>query len=108
DNLWVVTLNLERLRKLAMEKIAKRYQTFKLMSQFELPALLRCTNRSIAACCAARLSQRLYALLRCWSVIFGLIARWRSLSIATTSTRSRFFDGSLIRRQKSRIGRLWS
>ncbi|PYJ95392.1 MAG: hypothetical protein DME54_05925 [Verrucomicrobia bacterium] len=37
-SLCVEAFSLERLRKLAMEKIAKRYETFKLMSQFELPA----------------------------------------------------------------------
>jgi len=29
--------SLERLRKLSMDEIAKRYETFKLMSQFEVP-----------------------------------------------------------------------
>src|SRR5437899_2813077 len=52
-------------------------------------------------------SKRLYALLRCCSVTFGLIVPWRSLFIATTSTDSRFSDRSLTRRQKYRIGRLW-
>jgi hypothetical protein len=30
--------SLERLRTLSMEEIAKRYETFKLMSQFEVSA----------------------------------------------------------------------
>src|SRR5881409_3989276 len=34
----VEALSLERLRKLPMEEIAKRYETFKLISQFEVPA----------------------------------------------------------------------
>ena len=29
--------SLERLRKLSMDEIAKRYETFKLMSQFGVP-----------------------------------------------------------------------
>jgi sugar/nucleoside kinase (ribokinase family) len=33
----VEAFSLERLRKLSMEEIAKRYETFKLMSQFEVP-----------------------------------------------------------------------
>ena len=33
----VEAFSLERLRKLSMEEIAKRYETFKLMSQFEAP-----------------------------------------------------------------------
>jgi len=33
----VEAFSLERLRKLSMEDIAKRYETFKLMSQFEVP-----------------------------------------------------------------------
>jgi sugar/nucleoside kinase (ribokinase family) len=33
----VEAFSLERLRNLSMEDIAKRYETFKLMSQFELP-----------------------------------------------------------------------
>ena len=34
----VEAFSLERLRNLSMEEIAKRYETFKLMSQFEVPA----------------------------------------------------------------------
>ena len=34
----VEAFSLERLRDLSMEEIAKRYETFKLMSQFEVPA----------------------------------------------------------------------
>ena len=34
----VESFSLERLRNLSMEEIAKRYETFKLMSQFEVPA----------------------------------------------------------------------
>jgi sugar/nucleoside kinase (ribokinase family) len=34
----VEAFSLERLRKLTMEEINQRYETFKLMSQFELPA----------------------------------------------------------------------
>src|SRR6266704_3865326 len=34
----VEAFSLERLRNLSMEDIAKRYETFKLMSQFEVPA----------------------------------------------------------------------
>jgi len=34
----VEAFSLDRLRKLSMEEIAQRYETFKLMSQFELPA----------------------------------------------------------------------
>jgi cytidine kinase len=34
----VEAFSLERLRKLTMDEIAKRYETFKLMSQFEVPA----------------------------------------------------------------------
>jgi sugar/nucleoside kinase (ribokinase family) len=33
----VEAFSLERLRSLSMEEVAKRYETFKLMSQFELP-----------------------------------------------------------------------
>src|SRR6058998_4057263 len=33
----VEAFSLDRLRKLSMEEIAKRYETFKLMSQFEVP-----------------------------------------------------------------------
>jgi len=33
----VEAFSLERLRKLSMDEIAKRYETFKLMSQFEVP-----------------------------------------------------------------------
>ena len=33
----VEAFSLERLRKLAMDEIAKRYETFKLMSPFEVP-----------------------------------------------------------------------
>jgi len=33
----VEAFSLERLRHLAMEEITKRYETFKLMSQFEVP-----------------------------------------------------------------------
>src|SRR5439155_8468503 len=33
----VEAFSLERLRKLSMEEIAKRYETFKFMSQFEVP-----------------------------------------------------------------------
>ena len=33
----VEAFSLERLRSLSMEEIAKRYETFKLMSQFEVP-----------------------------------------------------------------------
>jgi sugar/nucleoside kinase (ribokinase family) len=33
----VEAFSLERLRNLSMEEIAKRYETFKLMSQFEVP-----------------------------------------------------------------------
>jgi hypothetical protein len=33
----VEAFTLERLRHLAMEEITKRYETFKLMSQFEVP-----------------------------------------------------------------------
>jgi len=33
----VEAFSLERLRKLSMEDIAQRYETFKLMSQFEVP-----------------------------------------------------------------------
>ena len=33
----VEAFSLERLRTLAMGEIAKRYETFKLMSQFEVP-----------------------------------------------------------------------
>ena len=33
----VEAFSLERLRTLSMEEIAKRYETFKLMSQFEVP-----------------------------------------------------------------------
>ena len=32
----VEAFSLERLRKLSMDEIAKRYETFKLMSQFEV------------------------------------------------------------------------
>jgi hypothetical protein len=32
----VEAFSLERLRKLTMDEIAKRYETFKLMSQFEV------------------------------------------------------------------------
>jgi cytidine kinase len=34
----VEAFSLERLRKLTLDEIAKRYETFKLMSQFEVPA----------------------------------------------------------------------
>src|SRR4026207_1112130 len=34
----VEAFSLERLRTLSIEEVAKRYQTFKLMSQFEIPA----------------------------------------------------------------------
>src|SRR5438067_3701608 len=54
---------------------------------------------TIANCCAARQSQWVYASLRCWSVTFGLIDPWHSLSIITKSTNSKFSAGSLIRRQ---------
>jgi hypothetical protein len=33
----VEAFSLERLRTLPMEEIAKRYETFKMMSQFEVP-----------------------------------------------------------------------
>jgi hypothetical protein len=33
----VEAFSLERLRTLSMDEIAKRYETFKLMSQFEVP-----------------------------------------------------------------------
>ena len=33
----VEAFSLERLRKLAMDEIANRYETFKSMSQFEVP-----------------------------------------------------------------------
>jgi len=33
----VEAFGFERLRSLSMEEIAKRYETFKLMSQFEVP-----------------------------------------------------------------------
>ena len=33
----VEKFSLERLRNLSMEEIAQRYETFKLMSQFEVP-----------------------------------------------------------------------
>ncbi|PYJ12722.1 MAG: sugar kinase, partial [Verrucomicrobia bacterium] len=33
----VEAFSLERLRKLPMEEITRRYETFKLMSQFEVP-----------------------------------------------------------------------
>jgi hypothetical protein len=33
----VEAFSLERLRTLSMEEIAKRYETFKLMNQFEVP-----------------------------------------------------------------------
>jgi hypothetical protein len=33
----VEKFSLERLRSLSMEEIAERYETFKLMSQFEVP-----------------------------------------------------------------------
>jgi len=34
---YVEALSLERLRNLSMDETAKRYETFKLMSQFEVP-----------------------------------------------------------------------
>jgi hypothetical protein len=34
----VEAFSLERMRTLSIEEIAKRYETFKLMSQFEMPA----------------------------------------------------------------------
>jgi cytidine kinase len=34
----VEAFSLERLRTLSIEEVAKRYETFKLMSQFEIPA----------------------------------------------------------------------
>ena len=33
----VEAVSLERLRSFSMQEIAKRYETFKLMSQFEVP-----------------------------------------------------------------------
>jgi len=34
---YVEAFSLERLRNLSMDETAKRYETFKLMSQFEVP-----------------------------------------------------------------------
>jgi hypothetical protein len=36
-SLCVEAFSLERLRKLSMDESAKRYETFKLISQFEVP-----------------------------------------------------------------------
>ena len=36
-SLCVEAFSLERLRKLSMDEIAKRYEIFKLMSPFEVP-----------------------------------------------------------------------
>src|SRR4029078_7462783 len=49
----VEAFSLERLRNLSMEEIAKRYEMFKLMSQFEMPPEGR-RPRGMALGCAAR------------------------------------------------------